>query len=288
MPRQHHSTRTIRERADHRDHRWLKCFRAALRDRPENTGAEIGLEGPHMVEEALRSGIVVDALLVSTTGERHLTRLKALLPAGLRVVHTTDRLFASAAGTQTPQGIAALARPRAWKLEELLEISAVPLLVVLCGVQDPGNVGTVVRAAEAFGANGIVTSRGCAHPLGPKALRASAGSALRLPLAAGCDPVSLLHELRRRGLYQIAASVAGATPLPEARLVGPCALWIGSEGAGLPREVEAGADVAVRIPLASPVESLNAGVAAAILLYEAARQRAQAAPSATRTRQAVR
>ena len=254
-----------------RDNRWLKRFRAALEGAPGKEEPCIGLEGPRLVEEAFRSGIGVEAVLVCDDGERHLARLKTWMTPEVRLLRCSTVLFDSVAGTETPQGIAALARPRQFSLGDLL--GDVPLVLVLAGVQDPGNVGTLVRSAEAFGATGAVACHGTAHPLSPKALRASAGSALRLPLQAGVEAKSLLAHLRDAELRVFAASLEGDLAPAEADLTLPCALVIGNEAAGLPPELDRAADARLRIPLAEGVDSLNAAVAGAVLLYEAARQR---------------
>lgn len=288
-----------------RDNRWLKKFRAALRGGESPADGWIGVEGTRLVEEALRSGLPIEAVLVSTSGERHLSRLAQWIPPDTRILRTNDRLFAGVADTQTPQGIAALVRPRLTAFDDILRgpEAAQPLVVVLVGVQDPGNVGTIVRAAEAFGATGVCACAhgnvGTAHPLAPKALRASAGSALRLPVIHGVALPILLAQLRVAGVKLYAACPAHAhletggdsleagdalqakpdsAPQPllnpwDADLRGPTALLVGNEGAGLPAEVVRSADASLRIPLAAAVNSLNAAVAASVLLYEAARQR---------------
>jgi TrmH family RNA methyltransferase len=254
-----------------KENRWLKRFRAALRaERPED--GTLGLEGPHLVLEALRSPVAVEAILVSARGEGHLTALDESVLRETRLLRTSDRLFEGIAATETSQGIAALARMREWVFEDVLR-GGVPLVVVLVGVQDPGNVGAAVRSAEAFAATGVIASRGTAHPFSAKALRASAGSALRMPLVAGVAPAITLAQLRVAGVRSIAASLSGGDAPAAANLREPCALLIGGEGAGLPGEIERSADARVRIPIAAPVDSLNAAVAAAVLLYEAARQR---------------
>ena len=256
------------------DNRWLKRFRAALHGRPESQDGQpppLGLEGPHLVEEALRSKLLIEALLVADSAERHLTRLRKLLPPGALVLRTSDRLFTATAGTESPQGLAALVTAPAWTLDDLLGTNA--LVVAIAGVQDPGNVGTIVRTAEAFGATGLIACRGSAHPFAPKSLRASAGSALRLPLIAGLAPERALSDLQAHGLRQCAASLSGDCPPQHAGFSRPTALWIGSEAAGLPPEIEAAADARIRIPIAPAVESLNAAMAAAVILYEASRQR---------------
>ncbi len=273
MPATARNPRQIQETIESRENRWLKRFRSALRDTPEE-GAPIGVEGPRLVEEAFRSALRVEALLVSSAGERHLSRLKPPLDAAVRLLRCSDRLFASASGTEAPQGIAALVHPRSYRWEDLL--AGTPLVVILAGVQDPGNVGTAIRSAEAFGATGAVACRGTAHPLAPKALRASAGSAFRLPLIAGVELRACLARLGDAHVRVYAASLSGELSPEEADLRNPAALLIGNEAAGLPDEIASAAYARLRIPLAAGVESLNAAVAASVLLYEAARQRGKA------------
>jgi len=275
-----------------RDNKWLKTFRAALRGSGPRDGDPIGVEGPKLVEEALRSGLEAEALLVSEAGERDAARI--LRAAGdsetgvprSRVLRTTDKLFEGVAGTNAPQGVAALFRQRAWGLDDVLRGAGAmressPLVVVLAGVQDPGNVGTILRSAEAFGATGVVAVRGTADPWSPKALRASAGSALRLPVLRGMAIPILLAQLRIAGVKIYAASSARGDESDAAGISGqadlrePSAIFIGSEGSGVPMEVERAADATISIPTRDAVESLNAGVAASIVLYEAARQRKQ-------------
>lgn len=276
-----------------KDNKWLKLFRAALQGTGPGKDEALGVEGPKLIEEAVRSGLEVEALLVCEAGEKALERIlraagetEAGIPRS-RILRTTDKLFASVAGTEAPQGVAALVRPRAWSFDDLLRGAATrdgalaggtPLVIVMAGIQDPGNVGTVLRSAEAFGATGAIAAKGTADPWSPKALRASAGSGLRLPLLRGMAVPIVLAQLRMAGLKIYAAS-ARAMPdsppagAPSANLREPSAIFIGSEGAGLPPEVEHAADVRISIPISDAVESLNAGVAASVILYEAARQR---------------
>lgn len=264
------------------DNRWLKRFRGALRGGEPSPDGFVGVEGVRLVEEALRAGLAVEALLVSAAGERRLDRLRQWIVPGMRLLRTTDRLFAGVADTQTPQGVAALVRPRAAGFDDL--VRGLPLVVVLVAVQDPGNVGTILRAAAAFGASGAATcawgNLGTANPFAPKALRASAGSALRLPIVHGLALPVLLAQLRVAGvkLYAGCPEHRAGAPQPvlspwEADLRAAAALLVGNEGAGLPPEVERSADALLRIPLAPGVESLNAAAAASVLLYEASRQR---------------
>lgn len=276
-----------------RDNRWLRLFRAALRGSGPSRGEPIGVEGPKLIEEALRSGLEGEALLLSESGEAVAPRILAAASeseAGIarsRILKTTDRLFASVAGTEAPQGVAALFQQPVWGLEDVLRGPGVmrecsPLVIVLAAIQDPGNVGTIVRSAEAFGATGVVASRGTADPWSPKALRASAGAVLRLPVLRGMAIPVLMAQLRIAGVRIFAAAAhaenggnVGAGIRHGADLREPAAIFIGNEGSGLPAEVTRSADAFVAIPMSQTVESLNAGVAASIILYEAARRRNQ-------------
>jgi TrmH family RNA methyltransferase len=256
---------------------------------PTESGC-VGVEGARLVEEALRSGCRIEAVLFSETGERHHEHLAPLIgrpEIAFPLLRTTDRLFEGLADTEHPQGVAALVQPRTTSFDELLRTppsACAPLLVVLAGVQDPGNVGTIIRTAAAFGATGAVTSAsgqsGTASPFSPKALRASAGAALHLPILPGMSLPILLTQFKIAGVHTLASCVHDSQeserpPLApwEVDWCEPVALLVGNEGAGLPAEVERSADARIRIPMASGIDSLNAAAAAAILFYEAARQR---------------
>jgi TrmH family RNA methyltransferase len=273
-----------------RDNKWLKQFRAALRGTGPRDGEPIGVEGPKLVREALQSGLEAEALLVSEAGEDDAGEIldaASTSEMGIprsRVLRTTNKLFEGVAGTEAPQGVAALFRQRAWGFDDVLRGTGTmrgssPLVVVLAAVQDPGNVGTILRSAEAFGATGAVAARGTADPWSPKALRASAGSALRLPVLRGMAIPVLLAQLRIARVRIYAATSAPETrgAAAEADLREPAAIFVGNESNGLPAEVVRAADAAISIPMAASVDSLNAGVAASLVLYEAARQRRLAA-----------
>jgi TrmH family RNA methyltransferase len=287
------STRTPRASAavlTSRDNRWLKQFRMALRGGIATESGFVGVEGVRLVEEALRSGCRIEAVLFSETGERFRERLAPFIARpeiAFPVLRTTDRLFEGLADTEHPQGVAALVEPHVTTFDDLLrapqEVCS-PLVVVLAGVQDPGNVGTILRTAAAFGATGAAISAsgqsGTANPYSPKALRASAGAALHLAILSGTPLPILMTQLKVAGFRTLASSVhepeTGEQPLLapwEVDWCKPSALLVGNEGAGLPIEVERSADARIRIPMASGVESLNAAAAAAVLFYEAARQR---------------
>ncbi len=263
--------------------RWLKAFRAGLQGSGPGAGEPIAVEGPKLIGDALRAGLQADALLVSESGERAAQRILLAASAteyGIspsRILRTTDKLFASAAGTEAPQGVAALFRQPVTDFDKILGDGVSPLVVVLVAVQDPGNVGTAIRSAEAFGATGAVATRGTAHPWSPKAVRASAGSALRLPTLRDLPIPDLLVQLQAANVAIVAtASERFASERTGVNLSRPVAIFIGSEGSGLPAEIIKTADATMAIPMTGHVESLNAGVAASILLYEAARQRGAA------------
>ncbi len=227
----------------------------------------------HLLEEALRSDCEVQAVLaaesVRSAAEAHVRRL-----AGVKVVVVADALLRRVSGTENSQGVIALVKPPEWKLEQLFR--GRPLVVVLDGLQDPGNAGAILRAAEAFGATGAMFLKGTVSPYNPKTLRASAGSLFRIPYLHGVDPALARAALRQNkvALYAGVPARAGsaARSLAGIDLTAGCALIIGSEAHGVGGALRSAA-VDVSIPTVG-VESLNAAMAAGILLYEARRQRA--------------
>ncbi|MBV8205482.1 MAG: RNA methyltransferase [Acidobacteria bacterium] len=229
------------------------------------------IEGVRLVEEALRSGLRLKAVFVSQGAEQRAERLLPQVSSHAEALLVPADVFAATVQTEAPQGIAALVQVRQWELKDILR-AAHPLIVIAAGVQDPGNLGTMVRSAEAFGANGLLAAEGTVSPYNSKAVRAAAGSLFRLPVIR----VALNHALealREQGMRVLGTSSHRGTPAHQADLTGGLALLVGNEGAGLGRHLAAAADGFVAIPHEPRVESLNAGIAAAVLLYEAARQR---------------
>ena len=224
-----------------------------------------------MFEEALRSGNEI-AMIVAAESARDAVARRA---GGIRTAIVPDSLFQSLSATETAQGVMTLVKPREWTLTDLLR--GHPLVVVLDEVQDPGNAGAIVRAAEAFGATGAIFIKGSVSPYNPKTLRASAGSLFRFPVLAGMDASCARSQLVEKGIELFAAVPAhsGAAPISAADLMRECAVVIGNEAHGV-SELWRSSARAVSIPTTS-VESLNAAVAAGILLYEARRQRSSAA-----------
>jgi TrmH family RNA methyltransferase len=221
----------------------------------------------HLLEEALHSRSAVKCVLAAESARGQLPPLP-----GIKAAVLPDALLQKLSGTEASQGILALVEPPEWKLEQLFEGRA--LVVVLDGVQDPGNAGAIVRAAEAFGATGAIFLKGAASPFNPKTLRASAGSLFRVPFLYGMDPALARAALAENGVavYAAVPSRSGVSVVSDADLTAACALIIGNEGRGVSPEWR-GAAREVSIPTVA-VESLNAAMAAGILLYEASRQRA--------------
>jgi TrmH family RNA methyltransferase len=215
-------------------------------------------EGFHLLEEALASKCELGAVIVSEAARE--------IPSLPQTRVVSEKTFRDLSSTESPQGVIALVRPPAWTLDQIL--SGCALVVVLDGVQDPGNAGAILRAAEAFGATGAVFLKGTVNPYNPKCLRGSAGSVFRLPIVTAADLDADLTGLR---LY--AAMPRARQTIDEADFRGPCGIVIGSEGHGVSAALETRI-TGVRIPT-SAVESLNAAVAAGIMLYEARRQRTQ-------------
>jgi RNA methyltransferase, TrmH family len=233
------------------------------------------LEGPKLLREALSAGLQIVEIAAAPRWERAPSSqalLAELETRGLFVRSLADEILDSLSETETSQGLLALAR-RPVFAESAMASRDKALVVVAIGIQNPGNVGGLFRSAEAAGATGAYLTEGTADPLSWKALRGSMGSAFRLPHVRGGDAAVTLKLLRKQGLQIVATVALGGTPYTRARFEGPTALVFGGEGPGLPAELLLHADVRVTIPLRPPVESLNVGVAAGILLFEAARQR---------------
>ena len=247
---------------------------ARFRDAARRPGDTILLDGPHLVAEALASGVVVEvaAFQRDALGDPELLRLSAA-PAIEDVVTVSDQVIAALSPTRSPSGVVALAqRPR---IDPLAEDGRPPLVILAVDVQDPGNMGALVRSAEAGGATGVIATSASADPFGWKALRGAMGSAFRLHVGRirhAREAIALARHVP--GLRVVATVSSRGVPMGEADLTGPLALVVGSEGSGLPDDVLSEADLLVSIPMAPRVESLNVAVATALLIYEARRQRA--------------
>jgi TrmH family RNA methyltransferase len=250
----------------------LKELRQAFRRAELTAEGECAIEGVKLVEEALRSGQRLGGIFFRESAHALAEKILPQINARVETLLLPDSLFDSIVPSDTPQGVAALVKLRSVSTDQLFERSQTGPIVVAVGIQDPGNLGTILRSAEAFGAAGVFVAEGTVSPYNPKALRGSAGSIFRLPVVQ-ISSAELVPLFRQRGVRLVATSSHKGTPLPEANWTLPLAIFIGNEGAGLPRELMRQMDETLVIPQAAEVESLNAGVAASIVLYEAARKR---------------
>jgi TrmH family RNA methyltransferase len=259
------------ERISSRQNAVVKRFRE-LHAGP--SGGQVLLDGPHLLQEALSAGVELDTIAFCEAmleGELRALANQAAR-AGVPTLVVTPQVLDAMSPVRNPSGVVAIARLRPATVETALQV-APQLVVVVHALQDPGNVGATIRAAESFGATGIVTTPGTADPFGWKALRGSMGSALRLPIVTKVPVEHVRTTLKDAGIQIVAAVPRGGTPPPSADLRGPTAIVLGGEGAGLADELIRTADLRVSIPMHPRVESLNVAAAAAIVLYEAARQR---------------
>jgi len=248
-------------------------FRDAARGRgPDGT---VLLDGAHLVSEAIRSRVALEIVaIVDTTIDSALHDMEAIAArSGAEIVRVPATVMAAMSPVRQPSGIVALANVNRAELDNALA-HQMSLLLVLDGVQDAGNVGAIIRAAEACGATAVVTTRGTADPFGWKALRGAMGSTFRVPVASCASVEDVVERLRNRGIRVLATVPRGGTPLPLCNFRQPIAVLLGSEGAGLSDELIARADEQISIPMRAPVESLNVAVSAALVLYEASNQRA--------------
>lgn len=259
----------------------VKQLRQAFSRAELTEGGDCAIEGLRILEEAIRSGLRFSAVFFRESAQGRAERLLPQIGAQVETLLLPDKLFDSLVPSESPQGVAALVRLKEFSLEDVVEKERLRVgpIIVLAGLQDPGNLGTILRSSEAFGSAGVVLGEGTVTPFNSKVVRASAGSVFRLPIihAHGKSATAKLGEisekLRAQGVRMIATSSHKGTSLDQADLKGATAIFFGNEGAGLPRDVMAKMDEVIAIPHTPQVESLNAGVAASIVLYEAARQR---------------
>jgi TrmH family RNA methyltransferase len=252
--------------------------RRARRARDGKDEGEIFIEGVRLCEEAARARLLIKDVIRTedfARDERGARLLSELTSGGARLLCVSEKVFASLSDTKTPQGILVIAaRPQtdASVLDEVLQDNS--LIVILHRLNNPANAGAIVRTAEAAGARGIITTAGTTDLFSPKALRGAMGSSFRLPVRMGARFLEVIEWCRARGLRTVCADLRAARAHTELDWTQPHALIVGSEAHGLSPDEIARADEALRIPMRPPVESLNVAVAAAIILYEAARQRA--------------
>jgi TrmH family RNA methyltransferase len=256
-----------------RDNSLLRLARAT-RDGQETQ--LIFIEGLRLCEEALRSGLQLTAIIYSdeiAAKERAAAFLEAAADAVERKAEVSEKLLATISYTKTPQGIVALARRPESGKKLLDKAGGVPLLVILHGINNPVNVGAILRSAEAAGVTGVVATAHTSDPFSPKSLRGAMGSAFRLPIWCGPTFDEVIAWCKQKQIRTISADLEGTVDYGDVDWSMASALVLGREATGLSAAEIATTDHSVSIPMSGEVESLNVSVAAGILLYEAARQR---------------
>lgn len=258
-----------------RQHPIVRAFRE-LAAEPDPAGARLLLDGAHQVREARDAGVELDAIAVArsrldtSTEEGDLAR--TLEHDGIETYAVSDQVLSAISPVRTPSGIAAIGRRTPVNASAICRRDDAFALIAV-DVQDPGNLGALIRAAEAGGATGAIVCGTSANPFSWKALRGSMGSTLRLPVAHGLETMDVVACAKRFGAKTVAAVARGGQTPDAVAWSGRVALFLGAEGAGLDPELVSQCDERVTIPMASPVESLNVAVAGAILIYAARRQR---------------
>ena len=287
------------ERISSRQNAIVKRFRDLARAaRPAKAGADpsaraghaadVLLDGEHLVHEALLCDIAIEIAAFSDKQIENVLSPAARLAKdvktrGGRVIVVSDQVLAAMSPVQHPSGVVAIARARPADVRvAMATVMDVPLVLVLAGLQDPGNVGAIVRAAAAFGASGVVAIEGSANPFSWKALRGAMGGTFRLPIASRGSLSDVVATAGELGVRLVAAVPRGGTPLPGLDLREPTAIVLGGEGAGVSPATMAAVHETVTIPMQAPMESLNVAIAAAVILYEAMRQRQLMPPPAGR------
>jgi TrmH family RNA methyltransferase len=250
---------------------YLKLYRNLKKRDVRDELNLLPLEGVKLVSDALSRGIIPKLILVREDVE--MGKFPFLLPhlGNASIIRVAEKLFDRTAFTDSPQGIIAIAEKPSYILTDLF-VGTAPLLLVVDAVQDPGNLGTMLRSAVAAGAAGAVLLPGTVDSANPKTLRSAMGAHFAIPVVEATT-AELLNELRLRQIPFVAAAATATTAYDGFDWSVPAAVVIGNEGAGVSRVVAEAADAWVSIPLAAAVESLNAAIAMSVIFFEAARQR---------------
>ena len=249
----------------------IKRFRSVRDGRERHI---LFVEGTRAVEEAFKADLSVESVIFSDefiTSEASQPIKQYLEACRCRGAAVPAKIFASVSDTVTPQGVALIARQPYYSVDDVLKNGS--LVIAADQLQDPGNIGTIIRTAAAVGAGGVISTRGAVDPFGHKAVRASMGAAFRLPIATDAHIPELIESARAAKYRIVAAHPTAQTLYTDYDWRKPALIILGNEGAGLSAETLLLASDRVRLPLANEVESLNVAAAAAVLLYEAARQR---------------
>ncbi|WP_326823610.1 TrmH family RNA methyltransferase [Streptosporangium sp. NBC_01756] len=252
-----------------------RLTKRAFRDRDRSFLAE----GPQAVREALAlDGVVVELFATAEAALRHADIVSAAVAAGVPFHRASGEVMAELAQTVTPQGLLAVCRFVHVPLDSALSADA-RLVAVLAHVRDPGNAGTVLRTADAAGADAVVFTDASVDPYNGKCVRASAGSLFHLPVTTGLPVAQAVQKLKDAGLRVLAADGAGEQTLDDVDLSGPTAWVFGNEAWGLPEEILRLTDEVVRVPIYGQAESLNLATAAAVCLYASARSQRAGSPT---------
>ncbi|WP_404382209.1 RNA methyltransferase [Knoellia locipacati] len=232
----------------------------------ERTGRFV-VDGPQGVREAIRyaAARVDDLYVTSAAIERHDAIVQAALEADIRVHETDEAVLEAMSDTESPQGLLAVVAAEAPTLDDVLARSP-RLLVLLTNVRDPGNAGTAIRGADAFGADAVLVTEGSVDVLSPKVVRSTVGSIFHLPVVTGLDAEATLDALASHGIRTLAADGSGETLLPDVDVSEPHAWVMGNEAWGLPPELRSRCTDVVRVPISERVESLNLAMAATVCL----------------------
>jgi RNA methyltransferase, TrmH family len=257
-----------------RDNSIVKFLRSLADPKRRKKEQAFLIEGVKMVEEALRDNLGVKTVVATPSLTQHHGKgvLKLSESKGIDIIWVSERLMDVLAESKTPQPVMAVVQMNQHTEESLLNHQA-RLIVVAHQLQDPGNLGTIIRTAEAVGSSGVAITSNTVDPFNAKAVRASMNSILRLPVVPVGDIASFILKCRQTGYQTIATALSGDKAHFEVDLTKPTAVIVGQEGAGLPQNIIATIDLRVRIPMAETIDSLNVATAAAIILYEAMRQR---------------
>ena len=237
---------------------------------------QVLLDGARLIEDAQDSKVKIDVALFSVSALKGDARLmglaKRLADSGAKVLTASEVVMRATSPVQTPSGVVAIAMHRPYPITRIMNNVKNGLVLVTVGVQNPGNVGSIIRTAEAGGANAVIVTEGTADPFGWKALRGAMGSSFRLPVATTTDLNKLLSAAKQHGAKVVAAVPRGGTGLYDADLTAPIFLLVGQEGAGLEQKIGIDIDLRLSVPMRRGVESLNVSTAAALIIYEARRQ----------------
>ncbi len=243
-----------------------------VKGRKEGGRNEFLVEGPHLLEMALTSGAGIRRVfLTHAFRSKNEGLLRQLSRKGSEVIETEEHILSRLSDTETPQGVAALVSYKEYSFDSL-SLKDNPMMVVCDGIQDPGNLGTIIRTSDAAGADAVILLPGTCDFLSSKVVRASAGSIFSVPvLSAGLE--AMIQWLKKKSIKLVIADARATRNVYEADLRAPLAFALGNEARGVSKSVREKGDLLLRIPIMGSAESLNVGVSAAVLLYEAVRQR---------------